>query len=128
MKKLLLVSFLFLGGCGDKVTDAPDNTDSLLLGMWDSVSNTPSVCHERIKLNTDNTFWWFDTNVISSGTYGRDKDRINFMFTSKAWENIKFSITDRELYMSRVGTSKVYTKVPLSTLNISPCPSEAKSK
>jgi len=125
MKKVL-TSFLilFCFSCGNKVTDAPDNTDSLLLGLWDSVANTSTVCHERLKLNADNTFWWFDAKVVSSGTYGRDKDQVNFMFTTKAWENIKFSVTDRELYLSRVGISKVYTRVPLSTANISPCPSE----
>jgi len=125
MKKLLVI-FILLVGCGDRVTDASDNTDSLIIGMWDSVSNTTAVCHERLKLNTDNTFWWFDTNVISSGTYSRNKDRLDFMFTNKAWENVRFSITDRELYISRVGVSKVYTKVPLSTYNVSPCPSDGK--
>lgn len=123
---LLLMVSLVMFGCGNKVTDPTDNTDQLLLGMWDSVSNTPSVCHERLKLNSDNTFWWFDSTVISSGTYGRDKDRLNFMFTTKAWENVQFSVTDRELNMTRVGTSRVYTRIPLSTANLSPCPSEAK--
>lgn len=123
MKKLILVCFLFplLWGCGNQITEPPDNTMPLLLGMWDSVSNNANVCHERLRLNTDLTFWWFENNVISSGTYGRDYDRLNFMYTNKTWEMVQFSVTDRELYLNRVGTTNMYTRVPV-TANSSPCP------
>ena len=80
---VLFISFLFFG-CGYEVVDAPDNTNQLLLGRWDSISNTPFLCHERIKFNPDNTFWWYESKTINFGTYERDKDRLDFMFTNKA--------------------------------------------
>lgn len=126
MKKVLIgLLLLFCWGCGDRVTDANDNTDSLLLGMWDSVSNNASICHERVRLNTDKTFWWYDGNAVSAGTYGRDDNRLNFMFTNKTWEVVKFQVTDRELFLTRTGITKVYTRVPIASMN-SPCPAESK--
>lgn len=128
MKKVLLIGLLLLlGGCGDRVTDADDNTDKLLLGLWDSVSNNSTVCHERLRLNTDKTFWWYEGNGTTTlGTYGRDDSRLNFMFTNKTWEVIKFQVTDRELLLTRTGSSQVYTRVPLAAMSLSACPSETK--
>jgi hypothetical protein len=130
MKRLCFV-FLFsllLWGCGDKVTDPEDTTDAQLLGMWDSVSNSATVCHERLRLNPDKTFWWFDSKSTTVGTYGRNKEeppQLNFMFTTQAWELIRFQVTDRELYLTRTGMTRVYTRVPL-TANSSPCPDSTK--
>ena len=130
MKRLCFV-FLFsllLWGCGDKVKDPEDTTDAQLLGMWDSVSNSATVCHERLRLNPDKTFWWFDNKSTTVGTYGRsgsEPPQLNFMFTTQAWELIRFQVTDRELYLTRTGTTRVYTRVPL-TVNSSPCPDSTK--
>lgn len=134
MKKFLFMGLLLaLVGCGERVSDPPDNTDQLLIGMWDSVSNSPAVCHERIRLNSDKTFWWYKDTAISSGTYERTGDatntgRLNFMFTDKAWELVKFTVSDRELYIERVGVSRVYAKAAASlSNNISGlCPTEKK--
>jgi len=130
MKKFLLVGIMVtLFGCGERVSDPPDNTDQLLIGMWDSVTNKSTVCHERIRLNSDKTFWWFKDNVISSGTYAYESNsRLNFQFTDKAWELVKFTVSDRELYVERVGTTKVYAKVPVSLANnvTSLCPTDTK--
>jgi len=128
MKRLLVLGLLLLlGGCGQRVTDAPDNTDALLLGMWDSISNDANNCHERLRLNKDKTFWWFEgSSPISVGTYGRDDDRLNFMFTNKTWEVVKFEVTDRELFLTRTGTTKSYTRVPLAAVSISSCPKEVR--
>jgi len=133
MKKFLLAGILVaLFGCGEKVSDPPDNTDQLLIGMWDSVTNSPTICHERIRLNSDKTFWWFKDNVISSGTYAQTQEsgttRLNFMFTDKAWELVKFTVSERDLYVERVGTTRVYAKVPVSLANnvSSLCPTEKK--
>jgi len=130
MKRLVFV-FLFsllLGSCGDVVKDPDDTTDSQLLGMWDSVSNNATVCRERLRLNPDKTFWWFDNKNTAVGTFGRDQSELphlNFMFTSQAWEVIRFQVTDRELYLTRTGTTRVYTRVPLNA-NSSPCPDSTK--
>ena len=129
MKRLIL-SFLvslLLWGCGDRVVDPADNTDALLLGMWDSVSNDATVCHERLRLNADKTFWWFDNKVVAAGTFGRDEERLNFMYTNKSWEMIKFQVNERELYLTRTGLTRMYTRVPL-TANSSPCPAEGKAQ
>jgi hypothetical protein len=126
MRKFLLTGFLLLSmGCGKTIKDPDDNTDALLLGMWDSVSNTTSVCHERLKLNSDKTFWWFAELATSAGTYGRETDKLNFMFTNRAWEVVQFSVTDRQLFLTRVGVKKVYTRVPLAIAAAnSPCPQD----
>ena len=126
MRKVLLIGlFLLLGGCGVRVTDAEDNTDKLLLGLWDSVSNNATTCHERLRLNTDKTFWWYEGDKVTTlGTYGRDDDRLNFMFTNKTWEVVKFTVTDRELLLTRTGSSQVYTRVPLAAMSLSSCPVE----
>jgi hypothetical protein len=130
MKRLSFVFLfsLFLGGCGDRVVDPDDTTDAQLLGMWDSVSNSATVCHERLRLNPDKTFWWFDNKNTTVGTYGRSQSepQVNFMFTTQAWEVIRFQVTDRELYLTRTGTTRVYTRVPL-TSNSSPCPVDSTS-
>ena len=133
MKNFLLMGLLIaLFGCGEKVSDPPDNTDQLLIGMWDSMTNSPTVCHERIRLNSDKTFWWFKDNVISSGNYARVQDngatRLNFMFTDKAWELVKFTVSERDLYVERVGTTRAYAKAPVSLANnvSSLCPTEKK--
>jgi hypothetical protein len=127
MKKLMFAGvFLLLLGCGNRVSDPVDNTNDLLLGMWDSISNDASVCHERLRINSDRTFWWFDNRVTSAGTYGRDDDRLNFMYTNKPWEMVKFVVNDRELYLTRTGLTRMYTRVPI-TANSSPCPTEGKS-
>jgi len=129
MKKLLWISLvpLFLGGCGERVVDPADQTNEQLIGMWDSVSNNATVCRERLRINTDKTFWWFDSKTTGAGTYGRDEDRLDFMFTNKAWETIRFVVTDRELYLTRTGRTSVYTRVPV-TANNSPCPTEGKAQ
>lgn len=131
MKNFLLASLLMvLFGCGDKVSDPPDNTDQILIGMWDSVTNSKTVCHERIRLNSDKTFWWFKDKVISSGSYARvqegDASRLNFMFTDKASEIVKYTVSERDLYIERVGTTKVYARVPVSLANgvASLCPND----
>jgi hypothetical protein len=127
MRKLIWASLipLFLWGCGERVVDADDRTNDQLLGMWDSVSNSPTVCHERLRINNDKTFWWFDGKTTGAGTYGREEDRLDFMFTTKAWETVRFVVTDRELYLTRTGRTSLYTRVPV-TANNSPCPTESK--
>jgi hypothetical protein len=93
--------------------------------MWDSVSNNTDVCHERLRINSDKTFWWFEETVTNVGTYGREGDKLNFMFTNKAWELVQFSVTDRQLFLVRVGKKKVYTRIPISVArSSSPCPTE----
>lgn len=128
MKKIVLIGFLFLFvGCGKTVKDPDDNTEALLQGMWDSVSNSAEVCHERLRINSDRTFWWFEETVTNIGTYGREGDKLNFMFTNKAWEIVQFSVTDRQLFLVRVGKKKVYTRIPIAIANnSSPCPTETK--
>jgi len=128
MRKICLTffSFLLLCSCGERIRDAADTTESLLVGTWDSVSNTKSVCHERIRFNSDKTFWWFQDNFISYGTYGRESNQLNFKFTNQAWEMVKFQVTDRDLYLERRGETTVYSKVPtsMSTKTTSLCPSD----
>lgn len=116
MRREILVGFLFvlLCSCGERVRDAADNTDSLLVGTWDSILNSDEECQERIRMNLDKTFWWFQDSTVSSGTYGRDATTINFKFTSKPWEMVKFKVTGRDLYLERRGQAKTYTKVPTS--------------
>lgn len=136
MKKMLLTCALLftMFGCGDHVTDPEDTTRQRLIGMWDSITNTPDACHERIRFNSDGTFWWFKNNVISTGTWARgagsEVTRLNFMFSAQAWEMVKFAVSDRDLYIERLGTTKVYVKVPVSLANTtaSLCPSEKKIK
>jgi hypothetical protein len=133
MRVFLVVGLMLLNltGCGNRVSDPDDNTEQLLMGMWDSVTNNPTVCHERIRLNSDKTFWWFKDNAISTGTYAREGDqpnsgRLNFMFTNKAWELVKFTVSDRDLYIERVGTTRVYAKAATSLANnvSNLCPTE----
>ena len=123
MKKFfVLLTTLLLLGCGDRVTDAKDNTDDLLVGLWDSVHNDATVCHKRLRLNSDRTFWWFEDGKISAGTYGRSPDGLNFEFTDQAWEIMKFEVTDRELQIRRLDRTYLYVRVPMA-VNHSPCPS-----
>lgn len=125
---LTLFSLLLLYGCGERIRDAADNTDSLLIGTWDSISNTSAVCQERIRINPDKTFWWFQDDSLYIGTYGRESNQLNFKFTNQAWEMLKFQVTDRDLYLERRGRTKVYTKVPesMSIKTSSLCPEETK--
>lgn len=129
MKKSLigLIFILLCWSCGERVVDPEDNTDSLLLGMWDSVSNNTTSCHERLRLNSDKTFWWFDKGATYAGTYGRNDKELNMMYTNKPWEMIQFQVTDRQLYLTRTGATRMYTRVPL-TANSSPCPAEGKAQ
>ncbi len=128
MKKIfVLLTSLLLMGCGDRVTDAKDNTDGLLVGLWDSVTNESTVCHKRLRLNSDRTFWWYVDGEISAGTYGRGEDGINFEYTDQPWEIMKFEVTDRELRIHRLGVVYLYVKVPMAA-NHSPCPSDGKKK
>jgi len=136
MKKLLLICALALSlfACGNRITDAEDNTRTLLIGMWDSVINTPDACHERIRLNNDGTFWWYKEGKIATGNWargsGRDENRLNFMFTAQAWEMVKFTVSDRDLYVERLGTTKLFVRVPVSLANTtsSLCPAEKRSR
>lgn len=126
MKKLLILlsAFLFLG-CGDRIVDAKDNTDDLLVGLWDSVLNDSTSCHKRLRLNSDKTFWWYVEGDLAVGNYGRNSDGLNFEYSDRPWEVMKFEVTDRELRIDRMGQISLYVKVPL-TANQSPCPSDNK--
>ena len=121
MKKFfVLLTTLLLLGCGDRVTDAEDNTDDLLVGLWDSVHNDSTVCHKRLRLNSDRTFWWFADGKISAGSFGRGEDGLNFEYTDQPWEIMKFEVTDRELRIERMGVTSLYVRVPIAA-NHSPC-------
>lgn len=124
---IALLTSLMLLGCGDHVTDAKDNTDGLLVGLWDSIQNNKTVCHNRLRLNSDKTFWWFSGGQgdLGVGTYGRSADGLNFEFTDQPWEIMKFTVTDRELTLSRMGDAFLFTRVPLSA-TYSPCPGNKK--
>lgn len=113
---------LFFWGCGDKVVDPADTTDSQLVGLWDSVSNNATVCHERIKLNADGTFAWFNGKDTLAGSYARNEPhQLNFMFTTQGSELVRYQLTERELFLTRTGATRVYIKVPANTTT-SPCP------
>jgi hypothetical protein len=120
MKKIMVLAglMLALASCGDRVSDPKDNTDQVLIGMWDSVSNSPSACQERLRLNSDKTFWWYKDRVMSTGTYGQEgahgTGRLNFMFSNKAWEVMKYTVSDRDLYVERMGVTRVYARVSTS--------------
>lgn len=120
MKKYFILLSLLLLGCGDRITDPKDNTDDLLVGLWDSVHNDVTVCHKRLRLNSDRTFWWFADDKISAGTYGRGEDGLNFEFTDQPWEIMKFEVTDRELKIRRLDETSLYVRVPMAA-NQSPC-------
>lgn len=123
MKKgfLLLVGALLFISCGDNVRDAKDTTDQDLVSVWDSISNTPNKCYERLVLNSDKTFWWYSGGVMNGGTWGISEATLNFMYTGKAWEVVKFNVDKRELGLVKVGVYKTYVKVP-SQGYVSACP------
>ena len=127
MKSLIFFLALVLSGCGDRITDAEDNTDALLAGLWDSITNDAWTCHDRLRLNSDKTFWWYSEGALSSGTYGRASEGLNFEFTDAAWEIIQFDVTDRELVLFRLNQRLRFTRVPMRS-GISPCPGKPRPK
>jgi len=126
MRCLIFFLALTFLGCGDRITDADDNTDALLVGLWDSITNNQAECHERLRLNSDKTFWWYFSNQISKGTYGINPDGLDFEFTDRAWQIMNFSVTDRELRISRLNESLLFIRVPKGA--DSPCPGEKKPR
>lgn len=121
MRFLLVLSFL-LASCGvHEIRDKYDDTnDRLLVGVWDVVDANlkPDVCRDRLKLDADKTFAWFDGRISWLGTYGLLKDQIDFRFTKKPMELIRFLVTDRELRLYRYGSEGVsYTRVPVSEVD-----------
>ena len=118
MRFLLALSFL-LASCGvHEIRDKYDDTyDRLLVGVWDVVdaNREPTACRDRLKLDSDKTFAWFDGRIMSLGTYGLLNNSIDFRFTKKPMELIRFLVTDRELRLYRYSSvAIVYTRVPTS--------------
>ena len=121
MKKILCtLSLLFFMGCGDNVKDAKNNDESLLVGTWDLVSNTSDKCYERLTINSDKTFWWYNT-TMSAGTWERNDNTLNFQYTGRPWEIVRFYVDARELSMVKVGIFKTFIHVPVKGY-VSSCP------
>lgn len=122
MKKILCVlGLIFIMGCGDNVKDAKNKDDSLLIGTWDLVTNTATKCYERLTLNSDKTFWWYDAALMTAGTWERNENTLNFQYTGRPWEIVKYYVDTRELSMVKVGIFKTFVHVPVNGY-VSSCP------
>ena len=109
---VLAMAFI-LGSCGERTIREPaDRTAELLIGVWDSMDGTPVTCHERLVLNEDRTFRWYQTGGDFTGTYVISETQITFLFTTTKPEIVQVEVDEKFLNVARAGIQTKYTKVP----------------
>jgi len=122
---LLGLVLLGLASCGTRTIRDPGDDVGPLVGVWDSMAGDPATCHERLVLNGDFTFWWFDKSGDFSGTFVLSEDQLTFLFAGgKSGELVQYKVDAQVLEVFRAGVQTRYTKVPLSYANKMPCPSD----
>ena len=114
MKTILffITGLFLLAGCGDNVKDEKDNSEQRLVGVWESAGNTQTKCYERLAINADGTFSWYANPSLGGGTWEKTDGTINFKYTGKPWEVVKFTVDNRELALAKLGVLKIYYRVP----------------
>lgn len=122
---LLGLVLLGLASCGTRTIRDPGDNIGPLVGVWDSMGGNPAMCHERLTLNEDNTFWWFDKSGDFSGTYVLSEDQVTFLFAGgKPGEIVQIKVDAQLLEIFRAGVQTRYTKVPRNYADKVPCPSD----
>lgn len=123
-KVLCTIAAMLIAGCGIREEREPyDRTAELVVGVWDSLDGEPATCNERLTINEDRTFWWFEKKGDFTGTYILNGNQITFLFTTKSSEIVQVVVDEKFLEVFRSGISTKYTKVPREYSNKVPCPS-----
>jgi hypothetical protein len=114
MKTILffIAGLFLLAGCGDNVKDEKDKSEQQLVGVWESAGNTQTKCYERLAFNADSTFSWYVNPSVGGGTWENGDGTVNFKYTGKPWEIVKFTVDNRELALAKLGVLKIYYRVP----------------
>lgn len=125
---VLLTSLILVGSCGLRDEAPRDRTAEQLVGVWDALDGDPVKCNERVTVNADGTFAWYDKSGNWTGSYvwgGKKSNKIDFIFTTKPAEAAGFSVDDKKLELLRGNTNTKYTKVPQDYAYKNPCPETA---
>lgn len=104
MRKFVIALFFF-AGCG---TPPKSNNSDMIVGTWE-------FSCKRLKLNNDRTFRW----ESESGSYGMDKDNIEFRFSQKTPEYYRYFVEDDKL--SLISGFYRYDYLRVDPNSISPC-------
>lgn len=120
-----LLLFALVAGCGVRPEkERADRTAELIIGVWDALDGEPTKCNERLTINEDNTFWWFEAKRDFTGTYILNGEQITFLFTTKPSEIVQITVDEKFLGVFRSGIQTRYTKVPREYATKMPCPSD----
>lgn len=111
MKKHLFILNLFLLSCGVRDVTPQDNRASQIQGTWIS-QTAKDQCHERLVINSDNSFAWDQPSLSDKGSYKLIGNKIEFMYTKQNSNTFQYSVDDYNLTLKKLNCDTKYIKIP----------------